>query len=114
MCVGACGGQKRARGLLELELEEAGPVQSRHWKVHPLQEQQASYPLSHLSSPQEGILALMMICFPTLETVCSQELVLLDNFQNQKCQWIEGSCFCTSSEWLVPSRYVYLHWELTT
>lgn len=26
MCVGACGGQKRALGLLELELEEAGRV----------------------------------------------------------------------------------------
>lgn len=26
MCVGACGGQKRALGLLELGLEEAGQV----------------------------------------------------------------------------------------
>lgn len=112
MCVGACGGQKRALGLLELGLEEAGQVRVG---TSPSSSRVVSfYLLSHLSSPQEGILTLMLIWFPNLETVCSQELVLLDDFQSQNFQWIEGSCFCTSSEWHVPSRSVYLHWELTS
>ena len=65
---GACGSRKSMSYLLELELEMVVSSQSRgYWEQNlgPLQEQQVTSPLSHLSSPSQSF-CLCRFAFSTL------------------------------------------------